>query len=65
MVPIARPPFTFAPVWPRVSNTQGGPVNDARQRVLDPSGRAIAGLYAAGECGAARVSPSDFLAAPW
>ncbi len=51
MVPIARAPFTFAPVWPIVSNTQGGPVHDARQRVLDPAGRPIAGLYAAGECG--------------
>ncbi len=51
MVPIARAPFTFAPVWPIVSNTQGGPVHDARQRVLDPSGRPIPGLYAVGECG--------------
>jgi predicted oxidoreductase len=34
-----------------VSNTQGGPVHDARQRVLDPAGRPIARLYAAGELG--------------
>ena len=51
MVPIRRAPFTYAPVWPIVSNTQGGPVHDARQRVLDPAGAPIAGLYAAGECG--------------
>ena len=49
MVPVARAPSTFAPVWPIVSNTQGGPVHDARQRVLDPAGQPIAGLYAAGE----------------
>ncbi|MBL8699038.1 MAG: FAD-binding protein [Alphaproteobacteria bacterium] len=51
MVPIRRAPFTYAPVWPIVSNTQGGPVHDARQRVLDPAGAPIPGLYAAGECG--------------
>ena len=48
---IARAPFAFAPVEPIVSNTQGGPVHDARQRVLDPAGRPIEGLYAAGELG--------------
>ncbi len=47
------PPFFVAEVWPIVSNTQGGPVHDARQRVLDPFGAPIAGLYAAGELGSA------------
>ena len=51
MMPIIRPPFVFAPVWPVVSNTQGGPVHDAAQRILRPDGSAIAGLYAAGEMG--------------
>jgi succinate dehydrogenase/fumarate reductase flavoprotein subunit len=51
MVPIRRAPFTYARVWPIVSNTQGGPVHDVRQRVLDPAGRPIARLYAAGELG--------------
>jgi succinate dehydrogenase/fumarate reductase flavoprotein subunit len=51
MVPIAEPPFIVAPVWPIVSNTQGGPVHDARQRVLHVNGRPIPGLYAAGELG--------------
>jgi succinate dehydrogenase/fumarate reductase flavoprotein subunit len=51
MMPIRRPPFCFAPVEPIVSNTQGGPVHDARQRVLDPAGRPIPGLFAAGELG--------------
>jgi succinate dehydrogenase/fumarate reductase flavoprotein subunit len=47
------PPFFTAAVEPVVSNTQGGPVHDAEQRVLRPDGSAIAGLYAAGECGSA------------
>jgi len=51
MVPIGEPPFITAPVWPIVSNTQGGPVHDARQRVLRVTGRPLAGLYAAGELG--------------
>ena len=51
MLPVARPPYVFAPVWPVVSNTQGGPVHDAAQRILRPDGTAIARLYAAGEMG--------------
>ena len=51
MTPLVRAPFTYAPVEPIVSNTQGGPVHDSRQRVLDSGGRAIPGLYAAGELG--------------
>ncbi|MBI1776316.1 MAG: FAD-binding protein [Proteobacteria bacterium] len=51
MVPIATPPFYYAPMWPIVSNTQGGPVHDARQRVLDAFGQVIPKLYAAGELG--------------
>ena len=39
--PIATPPFFAAPVWPIVSNTQGGPAHDERQRVLDAFGRPI------------------------
>lgn len=53
MRPIARAPFYLAQVWPLVINTQGGPVHDADQRVLDVDGHAIAGLYAAGELGSA------------
>jgi hypothetical protein len=51
MLPIATPPFYAAKVWPVVSNTQGGPVHDAEQRVLDAFARPIRRLYAAGECG--------------
>jgi succinate dehydrogenase/fumarate reductase flavoprotein subunit len=48
---IATPPFSAAEVWPIVSNTQGGPAHDERQRVLDVDGEPIPGLYEAGEAG--------------
>ena len=51
MMPVVKPPYWYAEVWPVVSNTQGGPAHDAEQRVLDPFGAPIPGLYAAGECG--------------
>ena len=51
MLAIRKPPFTFANVWPVVSNTQGGPVHDARQRIIDVYGGPIPRLYAAGELG--------------
>lgn len=51
MVPIAEPPFYAARLWPVVSNTQGGPRHDERQRVLDVFGAPIPRLYAAGELG--------------
>jgi hypothetical protein len=51
MVPIAEPPFYSSQVWPVVSNTQGGPVHDERQRVLDVRGAPISGLFAVGELG--------------
>jgi succinate dehydrogenase/fumarate reductase flavoprotein subunit len=51
MIPIRTPPFYGAPVWATLSNTQGGPVHDARSRILDVYGRPIPRLYAAGELG--------------
>jgi succinate dehydrogenase/fumarate reductase flavoprotein subunit len=51
MVKIATAPFYFAEVWPICSNTHGGPVHDAEQRVLDPFGEPISRLFAAGELG--------------
>lgn len=51
MVPIAEGPFYAVPVWPIVTNTQGGPEHDRFQRVLDSFGAPIPRLYAAGECG--------------
>jgi succinate dehydrogenase/fumarate reductase flavoprotein subunit len=50
-VPIRTPPFYFGEVWPVVSNTQGGPVHDVAQRVLNPFAEPIPGLYVAGELG--------------
>jgi succinate dehydrogenase/fumarate reductase flavoprotein subunit len=51
MVKIAAPPYYFAEVWPICSNTHGGPVHDADQRVLNAYGTPIARLFAAGELG--------------
>ena len=53
MAPVAEPPFYYARVWPVVSNTQGGPVHDADQRIVDVFGDPIGRLYAAGEMGSA------------
>lgn len=51
MTPIKTPPFYGAPVWATMSNTQGGPVHDAAQRIIDVYGQPIPHLYAAGELG--------------
>jgi len=51
MVPLREGPFYAASLWPVVINTQGGPVHDAEQHVLDPFGAPIPRLYAAGELG--------------
>jgi succinate dehydrogenase/fumarate reductase flavoprotein subunit len=51
MMPIAVPPFYGAPVWATLSNTQGGPVHDAQQRIIDVYGKPIPRLFAAGELG--------------
>ena len=51
MMKIQRPPFYGGQVWPVLSNTQGGPVHDAKQRIIDVNGNAIPRLYAAGEMG--------------
>ena len=46
-------PFYTGEIWPVVSNTQGGPVHNARQQVMDTGNRPIPRLYAAGELGSA------------
>lgn len=51
MASVRTPPFYFGEVWPVVSNTQGGPVHDSQQRVLNPFGEPIPRLYEAGELG--------------
>jgi succinate dehydrogenase/fumarate reductase flavoprotein subunit len=51
MVRIDQPPYVFGKVYPAVSNTQGGPVHNARQQIIDVAGQPIPRLYAAGELG--------------
>lgn len=53
LVPLDRPPFYCVPVYPGGSNTCGGPRKNEHAQVLDPEGRPIPGLYAAGELGEA------------
>ncbi|MDO8212649.1 FAD-binding protein [Conexibacter sp. CPCC 206217] len=50
-LPIATAPYYVIQVHPIITNTQGGLVHDADQRVLDPFGASIPGLYKAGENG--------------
>ncbi|MEK9847752.1 MAG: FAD-binding protein [Rhodospirillaceae bacterium] len=51
MMKIQRPPYYGGLIWPVLSNTQGGPVHDEKQRIIDVEGRAIPRLFAAGEMG--------------
>ena len=51
MLKIATPPYYCAEVWPVCSNTHGGPVHDAEQRILNALGEPIPRLFAAGELG--------------
>jgi succinate dehydrogenase/fumarate reductase flavoprotein subunit len=51
MLKIATPPYYWAEVWPVCSNTHGGPVHDAEQRILNAFGEPIPRLFAAGELG--------------
>ena len=53
MVPIDTAPYYVGQVWPVVSNTQGGPVHDARQRIINVYDEPIPRLFAAGEMGSA------------
>jgi len=48
---IDKPPYCYGEVFPAVSNTQGGPVHNPRQQIVDTTGAPIARLYAAGELG--------------
>ena len=51
MVPIATPPFYWIDAWPIVNNTQGGPVHDEFQRVINADNEPIPRLYSAGDLG--------------
>jgi succinate dehydrogenase/fumarate reductase flavoprotein subunit len=46
-----EPPYYAISLWPVLFNTQGGPRRDKEARVLDPDGKPIPRLYAAGEFG--------------
>jgi succinate dehydrogenase/fumarate reductase flavoprotein subunit len=46
-----EPPFYAIQLWPALINTQGGPRRDKESRVLDPDGKPLPRLYAAGELG--------------
>ena len=48
---IEGPPYYALQLWPSLINTQGGPRRDKEARVLDPDGKPIPRLYAAGELG--------------
>lgn len=47
-MPIAQPPYMAAPACAGITHTMGGLSVDENARVLDASGRPLAGLYAAG-----------------
>jgi succinate dehydrogenase/fumarate reductase flavoprotein subunit len=51
MMPIETPPYYCIEAWPIITNTQGGPVHNARQQTLDAFGNPIPRLYKAGEMG--------------
>lgn len=53
MVKIDTPPYYMGEVWPVVSNTQGGPVHNPRQQIINVFSEPIPRLYAAGELGSA------------
>lgn len=48
---VKQAPFYVGTLWPVVNNTQGGPVHDEKQRVINAHGEAIPRLYEAGEIG--------------
>jgi 3-oxosteroid 1-dehydrogenase len=50
---LRQAPFYAIRIWPGDLGTKGGLVTDAGARVLDPAGRPIPGLYAAGNTSAA------------
>jgi hypothetical protein len=51
LFPVTKPPFYVGTLWPVVNNTQGGPVHDEKQRIINAHGEPIPRLYEAGEIG--------------
>ena len=58
MMKIQRPPYYAGEVWPVVSNTQGGPEHDAKQRIIDARRRGRASLLRPSDPAIATNSPS-------
>lgn len=52
MGPIVKPPFYASQIWPGDLGTKGGLLTDTEQRVLDKTGKPIAGLFAIGNTAA-------------
>lgn len=51
LTPVRTAPFYAQFCAPTMLNTDGGPVRSAKGEILDPFGKAIPGLYSAGEFG--------------
>ena len=51
LMQVRNPPFYVGEVSPFISNTQGGPVHDSEQRILNAFSEPIPRLYEAGELG--------------
>lgn len=60
--PIDRPPFYAYPVRPGITFTYLGVKVDAQAHVLDANGRALPGIYAAGEIMAGNLLTNGYLA---
>jgi len=51
LAPLETPPFYAVPKYPGLVSTTGGPVVNGKNQVLDPDGKPVPRLYAAGTCG--------------
>lgn len=51
LAPVKTPPFYAVPLYPGLVSTTGGPAINGKHQVLDPDGKPIGRLYAAGTCG--------------
>jgi succinate dehydrogenase/fumarate reductase flavoprotein subunit len=51
LAPLKTPPFYAVPKYPGLVSTTGGPAVNGKNQVLDPDGKPIPRLYAAGTCG--------------
>ena len=58
LAPIIKAPFYAMPIYPGDIGTNGGLSTDAKARVLDAKGKAIAGLYAVGNTAASAMGES-------